>query len=390
LLQKPDHSKQHARENCIKPLADRGITIYCGFLLALGAFSIDITLPFFDRIRDTLSATASQTHGVVLVYIFMLGIGQLVFGPLSDRIGRRITIAIGLSIYALGAIFALLATQIEMLLVGRALQGFGGAVAPVAARSIIRDRFSGKDLARNMALASGIFAIGPIIAPLIGAILVEIGGNWRVVFGAMTLLSAAMLVTLLWIPETLREKRRDATSPSAWLRNSRAILGHPQSRFYLILTSWAMLAILIILSGMPAVMETEFGVTGTLFAILFAIHGLGIILGQIVNHWLIDKIGVVPSMIFSASIMVLTFIGLSIGSFAGWMTPYLLATMFFFFAVGHLCVFANAILAMVIMYFVGDSLLRWSMILLFISIGTLVSLLVWKNNPKYQAVATIH
>ena len=387
-------------------------------MLALGAFSIDITLPFFDRIRDTLSASASQTHGVVLVYIFMLGIGQLFFGPMSDRIGRRKTIAIGLSIYALGAIFALMATQIEMLLTGRALQGFGGAVAPVAARSIIRDRFQGKALARNMALASGIFAIGPIIAPLIGALLVEIGGNWRVVFGAMTVLSVAMLTTLLWIPETLREKQSDAMSPGAWIRNAGAILGHPQSRFYMILTTWAMLAILIILSGMPAVMETEYGVTGTHFAVLFAIHGLGIILGQMVNHRLIDKIGVVRSMIFSACIMVLTFIVLTVFSFTGLMTAYLLAGMFFFFAIGHLCVFANsismimdphpkiagftaaffgfstqiiaAVVAMVVMYFVGDSLQRWALALLCVSVGTLVSLLVWKNSPKYQSIATIH
>ncbi len=377
-----------------------------------------MTLPFFDRIRDSLSATASQTHGVVLLYIFMLGIGQLFFGPLADRIGRRKTISIGLSLYVLGAVMALLATRIELLLLGRALQGFGGAVAPVTARAIIRDRFRGRELARNMALASGIFAAGPIIAPLAGAILVEIGGHWRVVFAAMTGLSIAMLITLLWIPETLKVKQPDALSPGAWLRNSGAILKHPQSRFYLILTTWAMLAILIILTGMPAVMEKEFGITGTHFAILFSIHGLGIILGQIVNHHLIDRIGVVPSMIFSASIMVLTFIGLNIGSFAGWMTPYLMASMFFCFAVGHLCVFANsismimdphptiagftaaffgfstqivaAVIALAVMYFVGDSLRLWSVALLLISIGTLVSLLVWKFNPKYEAIATIH
>jgi DHA1 family bicyclomycin/chloramphenicol resistance-like MFS transporter len=207
-------------------------------------------------------------------------------------------------------------------------------------------------------------------------------------------------------------------SPRAWSRNSVAILGHTQSRFYLILTSWAMLAILVILAGMPAVMETEFGITGTHFAILFSIHGLGIILGQFVNHKLIDRIGVVLSMIFSAIIMVTTFVALNIVSFGGWMTPNLMAAIFFFFAVGHLCVFANSIsmimdphpkiagftaaffgfstqivasmIALAIMYFVGDSLLRWSFALLCISIGTLISLLIWKTNPKYQAIATVH
>ncbi|MGB7181221.1 MAG: MFS transporter, partial [Burkholderiaceae bacterium] len=395
-------------------MGDRTLTIYCGLLLALSAFSIDITLPFFDRIRDTLQASDEATHAIVTLYIFSIGIGQLIMGPISDRFGRRKAIAAGLSLYLTGAFITIFATNIETLLAGRALQGLGGAAAPVTARAMIRDRFSGTDLARNMALASGIFAIGPIIAPLIGAALVAGGGNWRVIFVAMFILGMAMLIGLAFVPETLRERRPNATSLGEILRNTGTLFRNPQSRYFLLLCSWTMVAILTILAGMPGVMEKEFGITGTAFAILFSIHGLGIIAGQIANHWLIGKIGVLQTAIAAAFLITAVFAITTYAAHHDGLTAIRLALLLVGFAVGYLIVFANSaslimdphptiagftaaffgsftqivasIITMGIMFTVGASVEQWSLALLFVCATILIALIAWYINNRRSEI----
>ncbi len=120
-----------------KRMGPRAIVVYCGLLLSLGAFSIDITLPFFGRMRDSLGASDAAAHATVTLYMFALAIGQLVFGSVSDRYGRRPVIVGGLALYAIGALVAFLAPTIGWVLAGRALQGLGGAVGPVIGTAAI-------------------------------------------------------------------------------------------------------------------------------------------------------------------------------------------------------------------------------------------------------------
>ena len=113
-----------------RPLSDRAVTIYCGLLMAITAFSIDITLPFFSQIRESMQSTDQAVFATITVNIFCLGLGQLFFGSLSDRFGRKPAASAGLSIYLVGAVIALTAPSMSWILLGRALQGFGGGAAP--------------------------------------------------------------------------------------------------------------------------------------------------------------------------------------------------------------------------------------------------------------------
>jgi len=174
-------------------MSDRGIVIYCGFLLSISAFSIDITLPLFSHIAADLGVTLSQVAQTVTVYVACMGVGQFFFGPLSDRLGRRAALRIGLSLFLLGAGLAMLAPSFEVLLLARALQGIGGAVAPVVARAVLRDLYSGRDLSRAMALATGIFSVGPLIGPLLGGTLALLGGDWRVVLIPVALIATGVV-----------------------------------------------------------------------------------------------------------------------------------------------------------------------------------------------------
>jgi MFS transporter, DHA1 family, multidrug resistance protein len=117
--------------------------------MSISSFAIDITLPAFPEMVDRLDAPYATVQWTVTVYMFAAGLAQLVWGPASDRFGRRPVLAAGLSIFLLGSVLTSIAPSIEWLLAGRRSRGFGAAAAIVLARAILRDLYSGQELARN-------------------------------------------------------------------------------------------------------------------------------------------------------------------------------------------------------------------------------------------------
>ncbi len=389
-------------------MTQRQIIVYCGLLLSVGAFSIDITLPFFGPMAASLDAPPASLHATVTLYIFFLGIGQLVMGSLADRFGRRPVIAAGLALYAAGALVALASNGLAGVLAGRALQGLGGAVGPVLGRAMVRDVSGPVELPRNMALASGIFAVGPIFAPLIGVGLAAAGGSWRAVFVAMCLFALGLAATLVRLPETLRARNPAALAPATLLANARAVMGNRQSRFFMLLAALAMVAIVTIIAGLPRIYEFNFGIGGALFAVLFGLHGVGIIIGQFLNHRLIGPIGPVASAIVASLIMSAACLAVALLSIADLIGPYSLSAAMFVFAIGYLIVFSNAtamtlephgeiagfassffgFFAQVIsssigtlaVAVVGGSVTAWSLLLLAVSLGCLLALIGWRRR----------
>ena len=309
--------------------------------MSASAFSVDIMLPSFPAMTAALGAPYERVALTVPVYIFALGIGQLFWGSASDRFGRRPTLLIGLSIYLAGSLLSIAAPTIEWLLAGRLLQGVGGAAAAVCSRAIIRDLFSGPELARNLALATAVFALGPIVAPLVGAVIAELS-NWRFVFGAQAVLGLLLLSFLFRLPETIPQRAANALDPAVMLRRARRMIVHPQSGYFLALSGVIMSSILLILSGVPRIFENEFGITGFLFAVFFASHGIGIVIGQIANRRLIPAIGVEGSLIAACVVLVVSTGAIYLLSLAGMLTAILLSALLILFATSYLIVYSNA------------------------------------------------
>lgn len=317
------------------------IVVYCGLLIALAAFSVDIMLPGIPRIGQDLDVDVNLAQLAVPVFIAAIGFGQFFCGSLSDRFGRRPVIIGGLLIFLAGSVLCTLAASIEMLLIGRFLQGLGGATGPVIGRTILRDLFSGETLARNMALAMAVFAIGPIIAPLIGAGLMWVAG-WRVIFVAVIIFASALLVyCLLALPETLAVKDPHATRLRTWISNTKTVFIHPQSRFYLLSSGLIYSSMLLILTNLPQVYDRTFGISGTLFAILFAVHGFGIIVGQIANRALIPTRGVFGTTLLGGLVLFVVATLQLVGLSAGLLNAYLISGLLIAFATSFLIVYAN-------------------------------------------------
>ena len=189
------------------------------FMMGLTAFGVDNTLPAFPALGAHFGvADATELQLVVFVYMTGFGVAQLVYGPLSDTGGRRPVFFVGLLIYGIGCALALVASDFTTLLAARFVQGCGAAAGRVLAVAIVRDRYTGRDMARVMSLTTVVFIMVPIFAPAIGSLLLLLGG-WRAIFTAMLALGIAFGAWFfLRMPETLSPALRLAFS-------SRAIAG---------------------------------------------------------------------------------------------------------------------------------------------------------------------
>jgi DHA1 family bicyclomycin/chloramphenicol resistance-like MFS transporter len=318
---------------------ERRVVIFAGLLMSLGAFSIDITLPAIPQIAADLDAPLASAQMTVSAYILALGFGQLAWGVLSDRYGRMPVLAGGLAIYALGALAAFLAPSAGWLIAARMLQGIGGGAATVTSRAMIRDVSSGPALASNMALATAFFAVGPIVAPFLGAGLIIVIG-WRAVYLALCIVALLLLVSAVRLGET--SATRSEISAAALSRAVRSLFGNRQSRWFLLHGPVAMSTMILILSMLPAVYAQAYGVTGMMFAALFAMHGLGIIIGQALNRRLIASSGPAHALLVGACVIVLASGLMLAASLAGIDGAWLMSLLLVLFATSYLVVMANA------------------------------------------------
>jgi DHA1 family bicyclomycin/chloramphenicol resistance-like MFS transporter len=315
---------------------------FCGLLLSVSAFSCDITLPAFFSMQRDLGTSIELVQAVVPIFLMAQAIGQMVFGPISDRFGRKPVIVGGLALYLAGTAIALLAHSIGAVHVGRAAQGFGSACGIAVGRAVLRDVSHGPALAQAMALAMAIFALGPISAPLLGYGLVAIGG-WRAIFVGMALFAACLLAfALLRFRETNEKTDADALRPDRLLRSLGRIASNRQSRYFLLVAAATQFGIISFISNAPRFFKSAFGIEGLQFALLFAATGLGIVLGQIANNRVIAELGVLATTRVAALVL-LAVTGLMVAlSLAGALPGWLFICLMFSFNTSFLVVMANA------------------------------------------------
>ncbi|MEM6947833.1 MAG: MFS transporter, partial [Pseudomonadota bacterium] len=204
-------------------------------LMALNALAIDVMLPALDDIAGALGvAAANDQQLVIYAYIAGFGVPQLVWGPLTDRYGRRSIIFLALAGYALTGVACMFAPSFGVLLAMRFCQGVFASACRVVAVSIVRDIFAGRGMARVMSLVMTIFMVVPILAPSIGQLILFIA-PWEWTFGVLTLVSVVIAVWAWFrLPETLPAANRRPFNPSATLAAYRAVFTDPVTIGYML------------------------------------------------------------------------------------------------------------------------------------------------------------
>lgn len=192
------------------------IALVLGLLSAIGPFAIDMYLPALPSIGASLAASAGAVQASLMAFFISLGLGQMVYGPASDMLGRKPPLYFGLLLFAVGSVGCALAPDIQTLVVWRFIQGLGACAGMVVPRAVVRDLHTGPEAARLMALLTLVFSVSPILAPLFGSFLIE-WSSWRAVFWAVTVAAALAIVLLATSLEETRSavQRQGSTVRSA-------------------------------------------------------------------------------------------------------------------------------------------------------------------------------
>ena len=257
------------------PLVLRGIVL--GLLIAVGAFAVDMYIPGFAAIARDLHTDPSHVQLSMTVYFLAVAGGQIFYGPLSDAVGRKRPIFLGLTLFAAGCIWAAAAPSITSLIAARIFQGMGAAATAVIPLAIIRDEHSGPDAARLMSLAMLSLSVSPVLAPTLGGLLVQFA-SWRVIFAvltAVTLLAALMVARLL--PETLPAARRAGTGPRRLIRTYARLAADRRFTVPLAIAACAQSVLLLFISGSPFVFVTLHAIKPAVYGTIFALHAMALI-----------------------------------------------------------------------------------------------------------------
>lgn len=250
-----------------------GLILMLAALTALAPLAIDAYLPALPVIRDSLNTTTHATELSLSLFLAGFAFGQILGGPLSDHFGRRRMIFIGIGLFVTGTLVIIISQQISWLWTGRVIQALGGGLAIVNAAAVIRDISSGRDSARYLSHMGVIIMIAPLLAPLIGMLILHASG-WRAIFGFL-LIYALTLGLLLFrkLPET---RVIYADRPSA-LRRYWAVISHRQALGYIASQSLTYGALFTFITASPLVYMGFFDISETGYPFLFGINVLCII-----------------------------------------------------------------------------------------------------------------
>ena len=261
-------------------------------MMGLTALSIDNLLPAFPPIQATFGIRDANDLQL-LVYVYMLGFGvvQLVYGPLSDAVGRRPTLLVGLSVYAAGCLLAALAPSFQILLLARLVQGIGVSAARVLAVAIVRDCYSGREMARVMSLTFAVFIIVPVLAPAMGSAVLLVG-DWPILFLIMLALGLAVALWFwLRMPETLHPEYRRPLSAAAILAGVRLTVTNRIAIGYSTAMGLMFGCLMGYVGSAQQIFETEVYGLGPYFPVAFGLIAALMGVAAVVNSALVRRLG---------------------------------------------------------------------------------------------------
>jgi MFS transporter, DHA1 family, multidrug resistance protein len=264
----------------------RGLAVLLAALATVSPFSVDTFFPSFPAIEAQFALSAWQMQQTLTAYLVPFAIMSLVLGPLSDALGRRPIVLVGLAVYTAASIGCAVSPSFAWLLTFRAVQGMSAGVGMAIGRAIVRDLHEGPEAQRLMSTITMIFGIAPAIAPVVGG-WIHVAFGWRSVFGFMMLIGVALIiVSYLHLPETHPEERRSPLHPGDLARTASRIASHHEFSMLALAAGLTFCAMMTYLGAAPAIVLGLWHLTETQFAWLF----VPIIAGFVLGAWLSGRL----------------------------------------------------------------------------------------------------
>jgi DHA1 family bicyclomycin/chloramphenicol resistance-like MFS transporter len=299
------------------------LAVVLGILTAFGPLSIDMYLPGLPTIAQEFGTTTAVAQQTLSIFFLGLALGQTVYGPLSDRLGRRGPLLFGCALYTIACIGCAFAPTIQSLVFLRLAQALGGCAGIVITRSVVRDLFDQRESARMYSFLMLVMGLAPITAPLIGGqLLIHFG--WRAIFFTLSFYGlVCILLTLFALPETLPPARRTRAGLGAVLRVYGGLLKDPSYMGFALAGGLASAAMFAYISGSPFVFIELNGVAPERYGLIFGINAIGLVSAAQLNRWLLTRYNALQilttalAITASSGLLLLTITLLGIGGFAG-------------------------------------------------------------------------
>ncbi len=269
------------------------MALLLGLLSAIGPFAIDMYLPALPAIGQNLNAGIGAVQMSLTVFFISIGIGQLLYGPVSDMVGRKPPLYFGLVLFALASIGCALATDVQTLIVLRFIQGLGAAAGMAIPRAVVRDLHTGTDAARLMSLLMLVFSISPILAPLAGSAVIAFAG-WRGVFWGVTVAALAGVALMFTM---LQETRLEADRVDSGLRSALSaywqLLRDRHFMGLVFVGAFAMAGFFTYLANSSFVLIDHYGLSPTLYSMAFGVNAAAFFAAAQFTGTLGDRFGLV-------------------------------------------------------------------------------------------------
>ncbi len=280
-----------SNSSTIQPRSTTSVIAYLALTGSLLAVGIDIVIPAFDEIRPALGLAPDSTRVSLIVTTYFLGmaVGQPIWGPISDRFGRRPAMFAGLMLYIVGAGTSAASTSLAPMLVARSLWGFGAAAPALLRTAIARDLYEGDQMARVMSIVMAVFMIGPIAAPVIGALILMVA-PWQAVFLFCIVAAVGQMVWARRFGETLAEENRRPLQFGPTLVAFRRVLTTRSTMTVTLALTLNQASFFIFLGSSQPIMDTLYG-RDDLFVAMFSVSGLVMAAAFVVGDRLIGRVG---------------------------------------------------------------------------------------------------
>jgi len=266
------------------------LTALLAALSAVGPLTTDMYLPSLPDIARQLGASSAQVQMTISAYLIGFAAGQIIYGPVSDRHGRKPVLIGAIALYCAASLACALSTSIEMLIVARAFQALGGSGGIVLTRAIVRDIYSGAHAGRELSVIGSVMALAPVLAPIVGG-LIQTAFGWRVTFLALVGAGfAGGAVVWRLLPETLNTRAEPVSLPSM-LQSYRIVGRNPAYLAYLAITSASYAGLFAWISGSAFVLQDLYGLAPFDFGVAFALASVGYMTGSVIAARLVIRLG---------------------------------------------------------------------------------------------------
>ncbi|WP_418138920.1 Bcr/CflA family multidrug efflux MFS transporter [Marinomonas sp. RS-M-Aa-14] len=267
------------------------IILVLGLLSGLTPLAIDAYLPSIPTISKSLNTDIGLVQMTLSIYLLVFAFMQILFGPISDAIGRRKVVVGGLGIFAIGSFLCALAQSYEVLLVGRAIQAFGGAAVAVCVPALVKDGLSINQFAKAMSMIMLVMALAPLAAPIIGGAILTVL-SWHYIFVLLGVLAiVAVLLFLRTIPETLPVEKRTPFSFLNAIRNYITLLKNHSVMGYIIASAFYFAGMMSFITGCSFVYIEIYHVNPAHFGFLVGLNVISMMFASTINGRYVEKLG---------------------------------------------------------------------------------------------------